>query len=457
MKKKPNIILINCDDLGYGDLGCYGSTRNQTPALDRLASEGMHCTRFYMASSICTPSRAGLLTGCYPQRISMNRVLFPGEAEGLNPSEETLASKLKGKGYETALIGKWHLGDQPEFSPTKHGFDTYFGLPYSNDMGIQAGNPQSRIPLPLMKDDAICELQPDQSSLTDRYVQESINFIEKSLEKEKPFFLYFAHMYVHLPLYVPEDFRKKSKNGRYGAAVACIDWAWDQLDKTLKRLSIEKNTIVLFTSDNGCRAQDGFGSNLPFRGGKFSTWEGGFRLPLLVRWPEAIPAGSTTDSLLCSLDLMPTLVEWSGAVHSSKNPIDGTSQTDLLGGNSSNSTRSCFAYYSQGNLAAITDGRWKLHFCMREDWDDPLKPFSALFDLSNDPSEKEDVRRTNPDVIKRMEAFANIIREELGDAFKGIKGKHVRPCGKVHNPAPIATDDEDHPYVIAEYDLMERG
>ena len=230
---RPNIILVNCDDLGYGDLGCYGSPVNRTPALDRLAGEGLLFTDFYMAAPVCSPSRAAMLTGCYPRRIGMDAygperkpVLFPGDAEGLNPDEVTIATLLRRQGYATKLVGKWHVGDQSEFLPTRHGFDEFYGLPYSNDMGMQIQWP-GYPPLPLMEDEAIVQQQPDQATLTERYVEQSVRFLRAN--RDRPFFLYLAHMYVHVPLFVPEHFLLSSRNGQYGAAVECIDWAMGAL------------------------------------------------------------------------------------------------------------------------------------------------------------------------------------------------------------------------------------
>ncbi|MDP7134262.1 MAG: sulfatase-like hydrolase/transferase, partial [Planctomycetota bacterium] len=294
---RPNIILINCDDLGYGDLGCYGSEVNKTPALDRMAEEGMRFTDFYQASAVCSPSRGAMLTGCYPRRIGFGSfegrwVLFPGQAVGLNQEEKTVASLLKEQGYATMLVGKWHCGDQPEFLPTRHGFDHYYGIPYSNDMGRQAGR-EHYPPLPLMDDDAVIQEQPDQASITERYVERSVRFIREN--RGQPFFLYFAHMYVHLPLYAPQRFLRQSENGSYGAAVECIDWAASVLFDEIKELGLDENTLIVFTSDNGSRGRDEGGSNSPLRAQKGTTWEGGQRVPCIVRWPGKVPAGKMSS------------------------------------------------------------------------------------------------------------------------------------------------------------------
>jgi len=262
---KPNILLINCDDLGYGDLGCYGSTVNKTPTIDKMASEGVRFTDFYMASPVCSPSRGAMMTGCYPPRIDFGtfdglRVLFPGQGIGLSTDETTIAGALKDVGYATKIVGKWHCGDQPEFLPTRHGFDSYYGLPYSNDMGRQVPDltlddhslletRQSRPPLPLLRDEEVIQEQPDQRGLTERYVEESVRFLREN--SENPFFLYLAHMHVHLPLYAAERFVNESENGDYGACVAGIDWATEVLLAELNRLGIDENTLIIFTSDNG--------------------------------------------------------------------------------------------------------------------------------------------------------------------------------------------------------------
>ena len=361
---RPNVILINCDDLGYGDLGCYGSEVHDTPAIDTLAAEGMRLTDFYMGSAVCTPSRGAMLTGCYPPRIGFDdfdglHVLFPGMAGGLNPSEITIARLLRDAGYATQMVGKWHCGDQADFLPTRHGFDGWYGLPYSNDMGIQASKfteeeikkikdefgielPSGAYPpLPLMLDEEVIEAQPDQAALTERYLQESIRFMRSN--RDQPFFLYFAHMYVHLPLYVQPQFLAESRNGPYGAAVRCIDWALAVLMAELSALGLSDDTIVIFTSDNGALCRPGEGSNAPLRDVKGTTWEGGIRVPCIVRWPGQIPAGSTTSALTTAMDLYPTIAGWCAAAVPSDRTIDGCDLDAVLRRRSTESPgrRSC--------------------------------------------------------------------------------------------------------------------
>ncbi len=465
MSEQPNVVLINCDDLGFGDLGCYGSTRNQTPALDRLAAEGVRFTSFYTASPVCSPARGALLTGCYPPRISFGEfnglgVLFPGMAIGLPTTEISLAKVLSDAGYATQAIGKWHCGDQPEFLPTNHGFDHYMGLPYSNDMGRQAGKPDfmpDMPPLPLIVDGEVVEQQPDQAALTDRYVAAALDFIRSC--DDQPFFLYLAHMYVHLPIYAPERFLETSTNGAYGAAVASIDWATDVLLAELDDRGIADNTIVIFTSDNGSLGNKPppwgseeplGGSNGPLRGAKASTWEGGQRVPGIVRWPAKITPGRVSDEVVTAMDLYPTLAAVCGGQAPTDRVIDGRDIQDLWYGDAP-SPHEAFFYYSMNDLEAVRSGRWKLHFSKRG------KERPALFDLDADIGETTDVIADHPDVVARLETLAEGARAALGDARLDRVGTEIRPAGRVENPKPLTTYDPDHPYMIAEYDLPDRG
>lgn len=462
---QPNILLINCDDLGYGDLGCYGSTRNHTPALDRLATEGMRFTSFYTASPVCSPARGDLLlTGCYPPRIGFGSfdglpVLFPGMGVGLPPTEISLATVLSDAGYATQAIGKWHCGDQPEFLPTNHGFDHYLGLPYSNDMGRQAGRPDflpEMPPLPLLVDGEVVEQQPDQASLTDRYVAAALDFIRAS---DAPFFLYLAHMYVHLPIYVREEFAEKSTNGPYGAAVASIDWATDVLLRELDAQGIASNTIVIFTSDNGSLgdnpppmgSSEPIGaSNAPLRGTKGQTWEGGQRVPDIVRWPGQIAPGQVSDEVVTAMDLYPTLAAAGGAQVPTDRVIDGRDISDTWTGGGT-SPHDAFYFYRGNDLEAVRSGRWKLHLAKRGD------EHRALYDLDADIGETDDLIDAHPDVVARLDSYAERARESLGDERLGRVGSEIRPIGRVDDPAPLTTYDPDHPYVVAEYDLADRG
>jgi arylsulfatase A len=451
---QPNIILINCDDLGYGDLGCYGSTVNKTPALDKMAKEGMRFTDFYMASPVCSPSRGAMLTGCYPSRIGFGSfdgrwVLFPGQGLGLNPEEITIARLLKEQNYATKIVGKWHCGDQKEFLPTRHGFDSYYGIPYSNDMGRQREDDKYP-PLPLLRDEDVIQAQPDQTSITERYVEESVRFIRDN--KEKPFFLYFAHMHVHLPHYPPQRFMPDSKNGVYGAAVACIDWATDVLLHELKDLGLDDNTLVIFTSDNGSRARDEGGSNAPLRATKGTTWEGGQRVPCIMRWPGKIPAGQTSNALTLSMDFYPTFAQIGGTSIPTDRIIDGNDIRPLMFGDpDAKSQHDAFFYYKRNTIEAIRSGPWKLH--IRKDDEE----INELYNLESDIGETNNVYDQHPDIIQSLMTKIDTCRQDIGDEAVGIKGQNIRPVGRVENPDTLTHYDPDHPYFIAMYDLKERG
>jgi arylsulfatase A len=444
---KPNIILINCDDLGYGDLSCYGSTLNRTPALDKLADEGVRFTDFYQAAPVCTPSRAALMTGCYPQRVSLasvdngDWVLFPGQSMGLNPDEKSMATLLKEQGYATSIVGKWHLGDQEPFLPTKHGFDEYYGLPYSNDMGLFTDSPYC--PLPLMDGVDVIEEQPDQASLTERYVERALRFIRAN--QDGPFFLYFAHMYVHTPIIAPQKFVEASRNKEYGAAVEHIDFTVEQLMHELKVLGLDENTIVMFTSDNGSEANDwryGLGSNDPLRGTKGTTWEGGQRLPFIVRWAGQLPAGETCSAMSTSMDLVPTLTALAGGSAPMDRIIDGYDVREMwFSPGEATTPYKAFFYYLQEKLEAVRSGDWKLHVVSGE-----------LYNLAADIGETTDVAADHTDVVAELEALAQACREDLGDSVTGTQGANRRPAGKVDNPKRLTAYDPNHPYMIALYD-----
>ena len=449
---KPNIILINCDDLGYGDLGCYGSKLNRTPYLDKLASQGKRFTDFYMSSPVCSPSRGSLMTGCYPPRIGFGEfdgecVLFPGQAYGIHKEERTLPQYLKGLGYDTKIIGKWHCGDQKEFLPTERGFDEYYGLPYSNDMGRQEGNTDAP-PLPLIRDRDVIQEQPEQSALTERYTEEAVRFIRE--KNGKPFFLYFAHMYVHVPIFVPPRFLKASGNGGYGAAVEHIDWTTGVIMDELERLGLSENTIVIFTSDNGSRARDEGGSNAPCRGTKSTTWDGGLRVPFIVRWPAGIEADTVSSELISSIDLLPTLVHLAGGEISTERKIDGFDASAHLTGKEDKSPRELFAYYNANDLHALRRGDWKLHFYRKADGE-----VKELYNLKHDVGETENLYEKHPEIVAGLNAMADEIRQDLGDERTGIKGRGVREKGVANDPRPLTQYDPAHPYMIAMYDLAD--
>ncbi|MDP7414759.1 MAG: sulfatase [SAR202 cluster bacterium] len=455
---KPNIIIIFCDDLGYGDIGCFGSEVNRTPVLDRMAEEGIRFTDFYVPSPVCSPSRAGLMTGCYPKRVGLDSgydfsVLLPADPIGLHPDEITIADVLKSAGYATKMLGKWHLGDQSGFLPTDHGFDSYFGLPYSNDH--YAGRPaekrthlperfsQHRFnPMPLMRDDQVAELEPDQTFLTKRYTEEAVSFIREN--KDQPFFVYFAHLYVHTPLFPPKEFLDKAENGPYGAEVECIDWSAGVILDTLKELGIDDNTLVIFTSDNGSTARMG-GSNAPLRGTKATTWEGGMREPCIMRWPAAIPAGGVSHEVVSSMDFLPTMAKLAGVDAPDDRVIDGHDIRPLMfGEDNARSPYDAFFYYGTRNheLQAVRSGKWKLHLIANE-----------LYDLESDIGEQHDVFARRPDVVIRLAALADACRYDLGDACTGIEGANTRPVGRVDNPRPLTNLDEMSTNVRALYDI----
>ena len=459
-RERPNIVLVNCDDLGYGDLGCYGSQLHDTPALDRMAAEGVRFTDFYMASPVCSASRGALLTGCYPPRIGFGSfdglpVLFPGQPVGLPDTEISLGRLLSDAGYATLMVGKWHCGDQPEFLPTNHGFDRYLGLPYSNDMGRQVGSPQAPNgeqpgypPLPLLEDDGVIDQQPDQSSLTGRYVAEVVDFMRANRDRE--FFVYLAHLYVHLPIYVQDRFATASRNGRYGAAVASIDWATEVILGTLGELGLDEDTLVVFTSDNGALDRADGGSNRPLRGHKGTTWEGGMRVPGIARWPGHLQPGRVCGELVTAMDLYPTFAALAGTGPPPDRVIDGRDLASVLfdhGG----SPHESFAYYAMDDLCAVRSGRWKLHVAR-----DGVE-CDELYDLVDDAGETTDRAADHPEVVQRLSALADGYRQRLGDARLGVVGDAVRPIGRVPVGRTLTTYDPTHAYYAAEYDLPDRG
>lgn len=457
--QKPNIILFNCDDLGYGDLGCYGSLANRTPAIDKLAKEGIRFTDFYAASPLCSPSRGALMTGCYPPRIGFAKfdneiVLKPGQGIGLNPEELTIGKVLKAGGYRTMIIGKWHCGDQPEFFPTNHGFDHFYGLPYSNDMGRQRrayDTPMEELdekfpPLPLISDNEIIQEQPDQKALIERYVEQAIRFIRNS--SNNPFFLYFAPLQVHLPLYAPDRFVNESINGDYGACVECVDWAVSVIVNELKMRGIYDDTVVIFTSDNGSRG-DHNASNHPLRGRKGTTWEGGQRVPCIITWKKRIKPGQVCSNIVTNMDFLPTFAKFAG-VNIDDGKVDGIDISPVLY-NEPEKKRECFFYYYTDSLEAVRFNNWKLHFCKNGE------PFKALYNLEEDPGETRNVYDGFPDVVNKLTALANECRQDLGDSATNTAGKNIRKAGRVNNPKKLTKYNPDHPYIIALYDKTEEG
>lgn len=440
-RNKPNFIVIFCDDLGYGDVGCFGSTKHHTPNLDRMAAEGRRFTSFYVTSGVCTPSRSSLMTGCYPRRVNMHQnetnlcVLFPVNQRGLHPDEITIAEVLKGQGYTTACIGKWHLGDQPQFLPTRQGFDYYFGIPYSNDMGTNQG--PGRPPLPLLRNEKVIEAPADQNTLTRRYTDEVIAFMRDN--RERPFFIYLPHTMPHNPVHASDEFRDTSDNGRYGDCVEEIDWSAGQILAALKALDLDEKTLVVFTSDNGAASRWG-GGNGPLRGHKGSTWEGGMREPCIMRWPGTIPAGTECDELACTMDLLPTFARLAGTSAPTDRIIDGRDIRPLMTGRTgAKSPHKAFYYYQMDQLQAVRSGKWKLHLPLKpkkRNWGkpEPEGPL-LLFDLEADIGEQDNIADRRPRVVERLLALAEEAREDLGDTDR--PGKNQRPAGFVENPKPL--------------------
>ena len=419
----PNIIIIFTDDLGYGDLACYGNPVIRTPELDKMAHEGMRFTQFYVAASVCTPSRAGLLTGRYPIRTGLvegiipGRVLFPNSKTGLQSHEVTIAEVLKQKNYATKAIGKWHLGHLPQYLPTTQGFDSYYGIPYSNDMdyiGPKDGKP-GYWNVPIMRDTAIVERPAEQTTLTKRYTEEAVRFIQQN--KNQPFFLYLAHSMPHIPIFASEKFVGKSIRGLYGDVIEEIDWSVGEILKTLREEGIDKHTLVVFTSDNGpwlVQKLDG-GSAGPLKAGKGTTWEGGMREPMIAWWPGTVPAGKTSNELTSTLDLLPTAAAISGA-KLPDNELDGYNMLPVLKGEAK-STREVFYYYRGDEVYAVRMGPWKAHFITQTAYPDgPQEKHTIplLYQLENDPGERFNVAENNPEIVEKMQQLYLEQSKKLG-------------------------------------------
>lgn len=460
LERKPNVIIINADDLGYGDLACYGSDKNQSPTIDFLAENGLRFTNFYAASPVCSPSRAALMTASYPKRVGFSDfngrvVLFPGDAIGLSHEEYTLAKMFQDAKYKTMAIGKWHLGDQEEFLPTHYGFDHYFGIPYSNDMGRQVMEPErleemdkSRPPLPLLEDTIVIQEQPDQRNLIERYVEHANRFMRSA--GGAPFFLYFAPLQVHLPLYAPMRFVRESQNGDFGACVAAIDWALASMIEELKKQGKFEDTIIIFTSDNGSKADYG-ASNAPLRGRKGSTWEGGQRVPCVMHWPGRIPQGALCDGVMSNMDIMPTLASILGITLPQENTIDGLDLSALVLGQEQEG-REVFAFYNHDTLEALRWGDYKLHFYKDGE------ACAYLYNLREDMEEKDNLYTNYPEIMQKMEELRLEIVYALGCAQLGIEGKECRPHATVAEPKFLTKPfHADGAYIEALYDKPQRG
>lgn len=437
---KPNFVLIFIDDMGYGDIGPFGSKVNRTSNLDRMADEGMKLTSFY-AAPVCSASRAQLLTGSYSPRVSVPGVFFPKGSRGLNPKEHTVADYLRESGYATMCVGKWHLGDQREFLPTNNGFDGYFGIPYSNDMARPSLD--GKAVHPLMRDTEVAELLENegQRRITRQYTEEGIRFIKKN--KDKPFFLYLPHTAMHVPLYPHKDFAGKSKNGKYGDWVAEVDWSVGQILGALKDLKLEENTLVIFTSDNGpwaSKGKDG-GVSGPLRGAKGCTLEGGVREPTIVRWPGKVKAGSSNDSIAGTTDILPTFVSLAGGKLKKEIKIDGVDISPVLLGKAEKSTREAWYYYKGTQLKAVRSGPWKLALGpqtlgmgIRQHDHDLQEKGVRLYNLDKEIGEVTNVADGNPDVVARLRKLADKMIADIGS---GKAGPGVRPAGVVQNPVML--------------------
>lgn len=447
---KPNIILIVMDDMGYGDVSpFFPTTPNRTPAVERMAKEGMKLTSFY-AAPVCTPSRAQILTGCYAKRVSLPAVIFPACPIGLSADEHCVASLLKKEGYATMAIGKWHVGDQPDFLPTRRGFDHYLGLPYSNDMGGEwdgaADAPQGKRkpPLPLVRDLEVIEVVPPpaQDFLTERYTQEAVRFIRE--HQDGPFFLYLPHTAVHVPIHPGAAFRGKSSNGLYGDWVEEADSSTGKVLDTVRELKISERTLVIFTSDNGpwlIQGKNG-GSAGPLRGGKGGTYEGGMREPTIAWWPGHVPAGTSSDAVAGNIDLLPTFVALAGGTLPSDRKIDGADLTPLLLGRSKESPREAHYYFSGNRLEAVRSGPWKLAVAPQQEGtgkarapEDAGHVFAPrLYNLEADLGERSDVADQNPEIVRRLQALVDKMDQDLGQKKLG---PGVRPPGRVEHPRPL--------------------
>ncbi len=443
--RPPNVVIIFADDMGYGDLGCYGAKDIQTPNLDRMAREGNRLTSFYVAQAVCGASRAGLLTGCYPNRIGMLGAPDHRATHGIHPEETTLAEMLRERGYATAMYGKWHLGHHRPFLPLQNGFDDYFGLPYSNDMWpFHPTAGRNYPPLPLISGNDTIETNPNQSQLTTWYTERAVKFIET--HPQQPFFLYVAHAMPHVPLFVSDKFRGKSKQGLYGDVVQEIDWSVGQILDALQRTGLEEQTLVLFTSDNGPWLSYGnhAGSAGPLREGKGTTWEGGMRVPCLVRWPGRVRAGSECHEIAATIDILPTVAHLTGAPLPTRK-IDGKNIWPLLAGEPGvKSPHEAFYYYWGRELQAVRSGPWKLHFPhdYRSLTGAPGQNGQPggytnqrcgleLYNLESDLGERHNVADQHPEVVQRLQELADAMRQELGDSRTGRQGQSVREPGRI--------------------------
>ena len=454
--RNPNIVVIFMDDMGYADIGPFGARKYATPNLDRMAAEGTKFTSFYAAQAVCSASRAGLLTGCYPNRVGITGALRPHSKIGLSLQEMTMAELCKQKGYATGMFGKWHLGDEKRFLPTRRGFDEYFGLPYSNDMTPhKLGGKLVRdyINLPLISQETLVNPDVDdaaQDQLTTQYTEHAVDFIAR--HKDGPFFLYVPHAMVHVPLHVSDKFRGKSGYGLFGDVMMEVDWSVGEILGALKKNGVDNNTLVVFSSDNGpwlCFG-DNAGSAGPLREGKGTSWDGGVREPTLMRWPGHVPAGRTCDAPMMTIDIFPTVAKLIGA-KLPKRQIDGLDISGVIFGKTDQSPHEVlYFYYRANDLEALRSGKWKLEFARhyqsldgrsggtggkRAEYNQLKIATPELYDLDADPGQKHDVAAQNPEVLKRLQVLAEKARADLGDGLTKRKGTGRREPGRVDGKA----------------------
>ena len=443
-RRPPNVIIIFCDDMGYADIGPFGAEGYTTPNLDRMAAEGMIFTDFHVARSVCSPSRAALMTGCYPVRVGVPGNFSPASKTGLNPDEVTIADIAKQKGYATAMYGKWHLGHLAKFLPTQQGFDEWFGLPYSNDMWpFHPERPERYPDLPLMEGEKVVKAAvtpADQVHLTTWYSERAVKFIEAN--KDRPFLIYLPHAMPHVPLYVSDKYKGKTERGLFGDVISEIDWGVGKILDALKDNGIDDDTLVIFTSDNGpwLAYGDHAGSAKPLREGKGTCFEGGFRVPCVMRWPGRIAAGRECSQFAATMDVLPTMAKLIGAKAPTDRIIDGKDIRPLMFGEAgAESPHEVYYYYAGTKLQAIRSGKWKLMFAHAYGhMETPGKggrPGTrgkrsielSLFDLDADVGETTNVAAKNPEIVKRLQTLATKAREDLGDTK--VKGRNVRPVG----------------------------
>jgi arylsulfatase A-like enzyme len=464
-QRPPNVVVIFIDDMGYADIGPFGAADNPTPHLERMAQEGMRFTDFQVSSAVCSASRAALLTGCYHRRIGISGALGPGANHGISEAEVTLAELCKQKGYATACFGKWHLGHHPKFLPTRHGFDYYFGLPYSNDMwpfhpqfaGLALDDPKRRQvypDLPLIENERVIDREvtgEDQAQLTTQYTERAVQFIHR--HAEQPFLLYVPHSMVHVPLFVSEKFRGRSGKGLFADVVMEVDWSVGQILAAIREEALDENTLVIFTADNGpwLSYGDHAGSAGPLREGKGTMFEGGTREPTIMRWPGHIPAGTRCDELASTIDILPTVAALIGAVLP-PHPIDGKDIRPLMFGEpeARSPHEAFYCYYAGGQLQAIRDRQWKLYFphsyrtlagrpggtgglpVAYEQATSGLE----LYDLKADLGESRNVAEQHPDIVDRLQQLAEVARNDLGDTLTNRRGSGIRPAGQLGEGDP---------------------